>query len=198
MRGYAVFTAYTGFSVVLANDPVNLLWVSPALQTPDTLDEREINDCALSVFETDLIAPTPTNSELADWFHSAWSNVPYEECEPTVPASLSDAYLDHWEAVGTYLETAPSVAAEITTDCGFTFFALSLPEPSCGPSVTVHFEDGESDASSIVVAAVVIANATVLIGEGGNSGGSYIASRKTAIASAAMTLLAFIGVAVFL
>jgi hypothetical protein len=195
MRGSTAFIAYTGFSVVLANDPGNLLGISPALNNPDALGRRPDDACIFSVID-DLSIPTPVDNDFADW---VVTDTDHQGCEPTVPASFSSEFLSYYEVITTYFETALSAAAEITTDCGASGFTFSLSSTGdCGPGATVHFEGGASGDFSTVLEVPVVETGTVMIGEGSNSGRTHIASRRTAIVSAAVTLVAFIGVTVFL
>jgi hypothetical protein len=174
-----------------ANGPADLFGFSPvAVKGDSPLAKRQNARCTSSVI-SELQPAEPTNSDFASWASSAGTDRLNDPgCSVTVPASFSDDFLDYYSTVKEYYETIESAAAEVTTDCGYDRFGLSL-SLVCDESQTIYWSgatetgsaaptatnddddddnDDDDDLPSTVIEALEIPAETIWFGEG-NSGG---------------------------
>lgn len=187
--GFIPFACLVG--TAFANGPADLFGFSPvAVKGDSPLAKRQNARCTSSVI-SELQPAEPTNSDFASWALSVGTDRLNDPgCSVTVPASFSDDFLDYYSTVLEYYETIESAAAEVTTDCGYARFGLSL-SVLCDESQTIYWsgatetgsatptatnddddddDDDDGDLPSTVLEALEIPAETIWFGEG-NSGG---------------------------
>lgn len=214
-----------------ANGPADVFGFSPAAVNDKggdrPLAKRQNARCTSSVL-SELQPAEPTNSAFASWASSAGiDRMDDPSCSITVPASFSDDFLDYYtKSWKTFYETIESAAAEVTTDCGYAQFGMSL-SLLCDESQTIYWEgatetgsasptatndddeDDDDELPSTVLEPLEIPAETIWFGRsnsgggsGGDSGGESsednAGAEKRAMMGFAVTLAGFLGVALVL
>lgn len=130
-----------------------------------SIAKRDIDETCFSSVIDELAAPTPA-SALYDWIVTEVTDI-YEPlgCTVTLPATLSDEYLDYYDEQITFFNELESKAGKIHTKCGADTFSITLTE-ECTSEQTVYFADSSDDvASSTVLDAIELPTDVIYIGD---------------------------------